>query len=185
MVYHRSGYAIGDPPRVFNTDGSRNVTIERGIGTIALSSLACMFRVLFLGMYRSTVRAGEMAAYATSPPGHVVDATMIGMTRSLGDLQARQFGLSEIPDVGVTSWPIDGGEEYCVVAASDGVWDTWHYDDLANLVRTQHAEGETERSLCAKIGLESVIRATSNFGADIDDVSVACILTRRYIHPRR
>jgi hypothetical protein len=113
FVYHI--HAIRNPsllPKVFLPDGRINTKITSNPANF--------------GLYPSNIRQ-EPATYAITPE-NVKDRVRLANTKSLGDFYAHQFGLSYVPEVQMESLPTDS--DYCLVAASDGVWDTWTYDDV-------------------------------------------------------
>ncbi len=83
-----------------------------------------------------------------------VEEHSIAMTRSLGDFYAHSVGVSCIPDV--RELELDaviaehGWTSCALLLASDGVWDLWKYDEVADLVlpRTPRMPLSVAGALC-------------------------------------
>ena len=83
-----------------------------------------------------------------------VEEHSIAMTRSLGDFYAHTVGVSCLPDVRVVQleevlrehqW-----DRCSLLLASDGVWDLWKYDEVADLTvpKTSRALLSTAGAFC-------------------------------------
>lgn len=125
------------------------------------------------GLHPTNVRY-EPAVYAVTPKSVSRDTTCIAMTRALGDFYAHQFGLTFEPSVTIIYPPMDCS--YHVVVASDGIWDCWRYEDLAQYLVALDREQSSTDSLVETLLNESIRRAISNFGdSQYDDASLVCI----------
>lgn len=158
FVYHI--HAIRNPsllPKVFYPDGRINTKITSNPANF--------------GLYPSNIRQ-EPATYAITPE-NVADRVRLANTKSLGDFYAHQFGLSHEPEVQMESLPTDS--DYFLVAASDGVWDTWTYEDVVSCL-LQWMDGP-QHTFQQK--LEAFLRETKQRGCKlfllVDDCSMGFI----------
>ena len=83
------------------------------------------------------------------------------LTRTLGDLYVKQFGVINTPDISVTE--ITTGVKY-VILASDGVWDVIDLDTLVNMSKAGKSVGE----FCQDIVKLSISKGTKD--------NVSCIV---------
>ena len=61
------------------------------------------------------------------------------LSRCLGDLYCKKYGVSNLPDISVNK--LEGNEKYIVVA-SDGVWDVVDENEIMKLCKNKkNAEG--------------------------------------------
>lgn len=74
----------------------------------------------------------DPGVYAVTPKGVGEDTTCIAMTRSIGDLYAHQFGMTNLPSI--TFEELELEEEYTIAVGSDGVWDCWKWADFADFL---------------------------------------------------
>lgn len=156
------------------------------------------------GLHPTNVRY-EPAVYAVTPKSVTKDSTCIAMTRALGDFYAGQFGLTHIPSITVkrvqlhpdrrTSHHPSNGmdcaasasasvsamdpQAWTIFLASDGVWDTWKYDDLMQFINDElQARGKNLLEMGEAVLEESIARAITNFGAKhYDD---ACLVVWQF-----
>lgn len=78
------------------------------------------------GVYRATLRIGELATYAIGPE------TQIAMTRAIGDYVANKFGLIDVPCQ--KTHVLDNDTNYVLTVCSDGIWDLYDYSQFAQYV---------------------------------------------------
>ena len=71
------------------------------------------------------------------------DNFSLGMSRSIGDLVASRAGVTCEPDI--FTYDIRG-DDYCVVMASDGVWEFLSSQQVANIIGS--AEGADSQQIC-------------------------------------
>lgn len=116
----------------------------------------------------------DPAVYAVTPSGVSRDITCIAMTRSLGDFQAHQYGLSHKPDVSLREL---GSEScYTIAIGTDGVWDCWRFDDFSDFVHLCNAQSLTIQAVTEKVLNENMKRAVLCFGgSEYDDASMVLI----------
>merc|ERR1712083_707907 len=125
----------------------------------------------------------DPAVYAVSPYGVTHDITCIAMTRSLGDLYAHQFGLSNVPSVTFNEldiWNGDEPNEFIVTVGSDGIWDCWKWDDWSDYVNgvMTKCKGQLKR-VCESVLKHTIQRAKACFGeGSYDDASLVCVALR-------
>jgi serine/threonine protein phosphatase PrpC len=117
----------------------------------------------------------DVSAYCMVP--HSVDAkrTCFAMTRSLGDFYGHQCGLIFQPSIKIQEF--NATEDHIICVASDGLWDCWKYDDLADAIRRILSD-----PLCYKIDInhiastifdQTIKRGIQMFGEkDFDDTSI-------------
>jgi len=99
----------------------------------------------------------------------------ICMTRSLGDLAVKAFGIVSDPEV--VEWALPPDEDVHIFAASDGVWEFLESEVVAStLCNTNRLEGEEQA--CKKL-LKQAREAWSNSeGAYCDDITMVFVATR-------
>lgn len=146
-------------PKVFTDDGKRDpVFVENPWGH---------------GLHPTNVRY-EPGVYAVTPRNISRDTTCIAMTRALGDFYAQQFGLTHVPSVTVRKLPLDA--DFALLVASDGIWDCWKYEELAQYVGTKQKECDSLARLVEVTLGESIARALANFGTkSYDDAALVII----------
>ena len=83
------------------------------------------------------------------------------LTRTLGDLYVKQFGVVNTPDISVTE--INNSVKY-VIVASDGVWDVIDLDTLLEMSKAKKSVGE----FCQDIVKLSISKGTKD--------NVSCIV---------
>jgi serine/threonine protein phosphatase PrpC len=160
LVYTRYGRPQEEWPSIFAPDGTRR-TLDMLVRAGLRDGLAC-----------DTAR-NDLSSYAATP--HMEEArrrdkTCISVTRALGNFYAHEFGLTCEPSVGVHQYSAAG--DAIVVAASDGVWDAWAYDDLSAWLHSSERAGHSAQRLADALVEASVGRATSLFGPDgVDDTT--------------
>jgi serine/threonine protein phosphatase PrpC len=94
----------------------------------------------FNGKFYKNVR-NEWGTLYTQPS--TTDSTeSLAFTRSVGDFYMNTFGVTHYPEIysidsNILFDSLDKNEKktpLCLVVASDGVWDNWKYEDVANFV---------------------------------------------------
>uniref|UniRef100_A0A7S2UZU0 PPM-type phosphatase domain-containing protein n=1 Tax=Fibrocapsa japonica TaxID=94617 RepID=A0A7S2UZU0_9STRA len=177
LVYDEPGKRKVECPRVFDFDNRGKLGVTNN------------------GRYYKNVRQ-EWASLVTTPStARFHDA--LAFTRSLGDFHLHANGLSCLPEVfevdlqairnlkksGSNSSSGGGGSVLGVLAlASDGVWDNWDWDEVADYVlqpdhlrclRDQGPDTSAQRFKQANTD-----RARANFGGDSDNASgVMCYIS--------
>lgn len=86
------------------------------------------------------------------------------LTRTLGDLYVKKFGVISTPDITVNDISSGGGEIKYVVLASDGVWDVVDLDTLLSMSKANKPVGE----FCQDIVKLSINKGTKD--------NVSCIV---------
>lgn len=143
--------------------------------------------------WRKNVRDDVAAIVAT--PEDSEHADMLAFTRSLGDFNLQRFGLSAWPDV---SWVHLGrqrarggsggaaGAAFCLVLATDGMWDSWHYEDVSrwalDRARVAQAQSGLHVGHSAELVEESKKKGVELFGAAHAD-DVTCVMA--HLLPRQ
>lgn len=122
------------------------------------------------GYYYSNVRK-EWASYVYR------DATQVdalAMTRSLGDFALKRAGITARPDwvpIGLSpkgrSW---------VIAASDGLYDNFTYEELATLVRQLGTAGLDAEAIVRRVMEINRQRGIKNFGSNGLDDTTVCVI---------
>jgi len=127
-----------------------------------------------MGLRPTNVRY-DPGVYAVTPVGVGEDTTCIAMTRSLGDLYAHQFGMTEEPSV--TFEDLDLDQDYIITVGSDGIWDCWKFSDFADFLNGCVAKFEDDLPMAVEAILQHTIaRAKACFGVkSFDDASLAVI----------
>ncbi|EQC40250.1 hypothetical protein SDRG_02896 [Saprolegnia diclina VS20] len=136
------------------------------------------------GRYYKNVR-NEWASMVAAP----IDAAFadcLAFTRSLGDFHLHAHGLSWQPDVLDISLFDDptSSSELAIVLATDGVWDVWQYDELAQFVLSTKNESDASPEVDAKARArrllqENLAKAHTIFGDQADNMTaVLCYLSR-------
>merc|ERR1712008_51082 len=67
------------------------------------------------------------------------------MTRSLGDLSVKEYGVTAEPEV--VEWPLDNFPNALIVAASDGVWEFLTNEQVSQIVLGALESGASLRVL--------------------------------------
>jgi len=157
--------------------------------------------VLNNGCYYKNVRKEWASLVATPGTAEFQDA--LAFTRSLGDLHLHTYGVTHEPEVQCFSldslWsdlntsnqlgselPGGGGDEidprvaasvFCIVLATDGVWDNWAYEDVTRfvmhsscVVAVQRAADGAQRVAQSFMQRNSVY-ARRNFGSQADNAT--------------
>ncbi|KDO21277.1 hypothetical protein SPRG_13576 [Saprolegnia parasitica CBS 223.65] len=135
------------------------------------------------GRYYKNVR-NEWASMVAAP----IDAAFadcLAFTRSLGDFHLHAHGLSWQPDVLDISLFDDptSCSDVAIVLATDGVWDVWHYDELAQFVLQTKDEGDAPeidaKARARRLLQENLAKAHTIFGDQADNMTaVLCYLSR-------
>jgi serine/threonine protein phosphatase PrpC len=116
------------------------------------------------GNYYSTVR-NEWAAYLQIPC-----KTQLAMTRALGDVVMKPYGVIATPSV-LTAPPLTEGRTRAIVMASDGVWDTSQYAEIGAIVSRPDLIGNAEAAAAAILA-EVLAKQTTLLGAYGDNATV-------------
>jgi len=116
------------------------------------------------GNYYCTVR-NEWAAYLQIPC-----KTQLAMTRALGDVIMKPYGVIATPSV-LTAPPLTEGVTRAIVMASDGVWDTSQYAEISAIVCRPDLIGNAEAAAAA-ILTETLAKQTALLGAYGDNATV-------------
>jgi serine/threonine protein phosphatase PrpC len=123
------------------------------------------------GNYYCTVR-NEWAAYLQIPC-----KTQLAMTRALGDVVMKPYGVIAIPSV-LTAPPLTEGVTRAIVMASDGVWDTSQYAEISAIVCRPDLIGNAEAA-ARTILTETLTKQTALLGTYGDNATVIVI----YVSP--
>jgi len=98
----------------------------------------------------------------------------LAMSRSLGDLQAHQVGVSHLPDVKRHDL---GPEDKLLLIASDGVWDMFSNEEAVDIVaRTCGADGQADANLACQQLCAAAKRTWEIRESRIDDITAVMIL---------
>lgn len=160
-------YGVQDPsllPRVFLPNGNINTMISQNPSNH--------------GLYPSNIRK-EPATYAVTPKSVRKDKVRLANTRSLGDFYSQQFGITHRPDICIEHLPTN--QSFAIIAASDGVWDTWEYLEVvkgAQHILLQEDKSPQARQRYIKDFLQATKRgATELFRNElvVDDASIGII----------
>lgn len=133
--------------------------------------------------YNKNVRK-DRATYVSTPfEARYQDA--LASTRSIGDFNLNQFGLSEKPEIQTIDLNTVFGESntLCFVMGSDGVWDNWLYDHVQKFVMFPNcleAIREPEKNGAERVLKSFMVRnqmfAEKNFGKYNYDDSTGIIM---------
>jgi len=158
FVYDKQGLKKHECPRVFDANGVKNPQYVKDPWGMGL---------------RPTNVRYDPGVYAVTPKGIGEDTTCIAMTRSIGDLYAHQFGMTNLPSI--TFEELDLEEEYVIAVGSDGVWDCWKWADFADFLNGCLAKYDLHNGTEAIIQ-HTIARAKACFGTkSFDDASLAVI----------
>lgn len=95
------------------------------------------------------------------------------MTRALGHKMLAQYGVLAVPTVQRCLLTAD---DFCLVAASDGVWDVLDEESVVGLVARQAAEGLSAGRIAGRLAKEAVRTAMDAMDGDADNTTVAVVL---------
>ena len=136
-----------------------------------------------VSFYCKNVRK-DKATYVSTPfEARYQDA--LASTRSMGDFNLNQFGLSEKPEIQSVDLNAVFGESntLCFVMGSDGVWDNWLYDHVQKFVMFPNcleAIREPEKNGAERVLKSFMVRnqlfAEKNFGKYNYDDSTGIIM---------
>jgi hypothetical protein len=112
----------------------------------------------------------SFGAYVT----HRSDTNTLAMTRSLGDFQLKQHGVIATPGVQCVPAPAPGTTR-AVVAASDGVWDALHYEQVRELVYRQGLVGKPDRATAELLQL-ALTEARREFKSQVVDNLICAVI---------
>lgn len=158
FVYDKQGLKKHECPRVFDANGVKNPQYVKDPWGMGL---------------RPTNVRYDPGVYAVTPKGVGEDTTCIAMTRSIGDLYAHQFGMTNLPSI--TFEELELEEEYTIAVGSDGVWDCWKWADFADFLNGCLAKYDLHNGTEAIIQ-HTIARAKACFGTkSFDDASLAVI----------
>lgn len=158
FVYDKQGLKKCDCPRVFDDNGIKDPEYVKDPWGMGL---------------RPTNVRYDPGVYAVTPACVGEDTTCIAMTRSLGDLYAHQFGMTQIPSI--TFEDLDLYEDYVIAVGSDGVWDCWKWADFADFLNGCLAKYDVQEGIETLIK-HTIARAKACFGVkSFDDASLAVI----------
>jgi len=158
FVYDKQGLKKHECPRVFDANGVKNPQYVKDPWGMGL---------------RPTNVRYDPGVYAVTPKGIGEDTTCIAMTRSIGDLYAHQFGMTNLPSI--TFEELDLEEEYVIAVGSDGVWDCWKWADFADFLNGCLAKYDLHNGTEAIIQ-HTIARAKACFGTkSFDDASLAVL----------
>ena len=169
LVYTRYGRPQEEWPSIFEPDGTLR-TLDTLVRAGLRDGLAC-----------DTAR-NDLSSYAATPyleESRLHDKTCISVTRALGNFYAHEFGLTCEPSVGVHA---NLSTAAIVVAASDGVWDAWAYDDLSAWLHAPERAALSAQHLAEALVEASVRRASALFGSNGVDDTTAVVWR---VRPRR
>jgi serine/threonine protein phosphatase PrpC len=93
----------------------------------------------------------------------------IAMTRSLGDLVAKEIGVIAEPEV--LTWSTKGRDEAYLFIACDGIWEFMSEDDVADIVFWSLAQGATCEEVLAQLLEKARELWKKNEGAYCDDIT--------------
>jgi len=158
FVYDKQGLKKHECPKVFDENGVKNPEYVKDPWGMGL---------------RPTNVRYDPGVYAVTPKGVGEDTTCIAMTRSIGDLYAHQFGMTQLPSL--TFQDLDLEEEYVIAVGSDGVWDCWKWADFADFLNGCLAKYDLLNGTEAIIQ-HTIARAKACFGTkSFDDASLAVL----------
>jgi len=158
FVYDKQGLKKHECPRVFDANGVKNPQYVKDPWGMGL---------------RPTNVRYDPGVYAVTPKGIGEDTTCIAMTRSIGDLYAHQFGMTNLPSI--TFEELDLEQEYVIAVGSDGVWDCWKWADFADFLNGCLAKYDLHNGTEAIIQ-HTIARAKACFGTkSFDDASLAVL----------
>lgn len=119
------------------------------------------------GFYYSNVRK-EWASYVYNATD---SADALAMTRALGDWPLKRLGITSRPER--LEHTLAAAGRSWVLAASDGLYDNFTYEELRDTVLALSAEGLTTEEMAQRLLALSVERSTKNFGAGgVDDITL-------------
>lgn len=95
------------------------------------------------------------------------------MTRALGHKMLSQYGVLAVPSVQRLTLTAD---HFCLVAASDGVWDVLDEESVVGLVARQAAEGLSAGRIAGRLAKEAIKMSMEAMDGDADNTTVAVLL---------
>ena len=127
-------------PHVFNDEGIMN--------DVPINSM------------KNNVRGGR-GMYMVSDTRTGIPHISIAMTRTIGDAYAQPYGITWEPSINI--YTIPAATVYTIVIASDGLWDVWHFDKMAEYYWNCRADSNNEIATKALFDM-SIIEANRCFG---------------------
>lgn len=95
----------------------------------------------------------------------------IAMTRSLGDLCVKEYGVIAEPEI--VKWPLTSEDEATLLLlASDGIWNVFSSDEAADFVRDGLKEGKSRWMVAVELAKLAKERWLEGCGDYCDDVTV-------------
>lgn len=95
----------------------------------------------------------------------------IAMTRSLGDLCVKEYGVIAEPEI--VKWPLTSEDEATLLLlASDGIWNVFSSDEAADFVRDGLKEGKSRWIVAVELAKLAKERWMEGCGDYCDDVTV-------------
>eukprot|EP00971_Amphidinium_carterae_P273237 5423010-Amphidinium_carterae.1 len=96
------------------------------------------------------------------------------MSRSMGDLCVKEFGVVAEPDV--VEWPYDPSQGALYLACSDGVWEFLDKKDVAKFVLNQVAAGMSPREIAEELASQAFDSWEKNIPEGyVDDITVLLV----------
>lgn len=95
----------------------------------------------------------------------------IAMSRSLGDLSMKEYGLTHEPEV--VGW--ECVQDSFILAASDGVWEFLSSEAVAHMVTAVLQQGGSHKDACNEVLQASRKRWSKNVGVYCDDITIALV----------
>ena len=131
----------------------------------------------------------EWASLVTTPT-HAAFQDALAFTRSLGDFHLQTYGVSHEPEVftialnaGISS--LAGATAGALVLCSDGVWDNWTYEDVADWILDPERVATLAKDADAQVKLttafmdQNIVFALANFGSSADNMTaIVCYLDK-------
>lgn len=156
--------------------------------TLSASKMSCPPIFAFEGTSEKVYKTGRGAYYknvrnewatlvATPPYAQFQDA--LAFTRSLGDLHLQTYGVSHVPEVRWIDLTTEAGTAapcLAITACSDGVWDNWRFEEVADFIldprRALHPDAQAQAVDLMNANLE---RARVNFGTSADNMTAVVV----------
>jgi serine/threonine protein phosphatase PrpC len=120
-------------------------------------------------VYAEKKRIGYHKNVRSDPATLVVNQSgkALSMTRSLGDFDLKPE-VTHIPTV--KKIDLTSLSEGCIIIASDGVWDNWHYCEVQEFFTNEANMSADVRDVAQSFCDKNDEKATRNFGSSKDDV---------------
>lgn len=97
----------------------------------------------------------------------------LSMTRALGHKMLAEHGVIFNPSVRRSALA-DG--DFCLVLASDGVWDSFDDGEVVGMVARHSAEGLAPERVAARIARDAVRVSSAGPGCDADNTTIAVMM---------